>query len=253
MLWDKRPRDDKDLPEELRGKSPEELAESLRKAKELEQQVASLTADKVKLENDFSAVRTETETTKQKLSELEARFQQPQPRQQQQQTQTEDEVSIWTDPQKFVEQQLKPTQDVAVISGIMSAKLFAQNGLSPRDRKIWTKYEKEIEKAMEGYAPVQRMVPNNWIMALTLVKGQHDVEIAKHESASTDFFAEPVSHGQGPSSSVTRGQEDDGNKLTDEEEEIVKAMHWNRDGYLAQKKKMVVNQSTKGAYARLGI
>ena len=37
MFWDRR--NDSELPEELRGKKPEEIAAALRKAKELEDQI----------------------------------------------------------------------------------------------------------------------------------------------------------------------------------------------------------------------
>ena len=236
MLWGKK---EEELPEILRGKTPEQIAEGMRKAEELERNSTTLASSKTELEQKLAAQTTEQEQMRAKILELEANQKPPE-------NKTDDEPpSVWTDPEKFVDGRLKTTQDVALASGTMSAKLYARNGLSPRDAKIWTKYEKEIDKTMEGFTPVQRVMPQSWLLALTLIKGQHEQDIAKAESSGDDFFSEGVSRGAAP-----LPENDD--KLTPEEEEVCRSMHWDPKGYLAQKKKQQIKQSERGGYVHYG-
>src|SRR5262249_4376912 len=117
---------------------------------------------------------------------------------------------------------------------------------------IWTKYEKEIDKWMETYPPQARIMPQNWLMALTMVKGQHDQEIAKAELDKTDFFSEGASHGSAASREMNANAGDN-EKLTPEEIAMCESMHWDQAGYLKRKKEMAVHQSSKGAYARFSV
>jgi hypothetical protein len=236
MLWGKK---EEELPEILRGKTPEQIAEGMRKAEELEANSKNLSteyeANKVKLASQTS----EFEAMKAKITELEANQKPPV-------VKDDDEpASIWTDPAKFVDERVRDTQNVALASGVMSAKLYARQTLSPRDAKIWTKYEKEIDQTMQGFTPVQRVNPQSWTLALTLIKGQHEQEIAKAESSGNDFFSEGVSHSKPP-------ETESGDKLTAEEEEACEKFHWSKEGYLKQKKAMKVNQSERGGYAHYG-
>src|SRR5437868_9097628 len=120
VMWGKK---DDELPEALRGKTPEQIAEALRKATEFEQSVTSLTASKTDLETKLSTQQSEMEQLRTKMTELEANQKPPERHVE------EEPTSIWTDPQKFVNEQLRPTQDVALMSGMMSAKLYARQGL----------------------------------------------------------------------------------------------------------------------------
>lgn len=234
-LWGKK---DEELPESLRGKTPEQIAELLRLANEKDTQLQQATSDKTAAEQRATEAQRIADERQQQLDAM-----QPPPPE----PKNDEPATIWTDPQKWVQEQTKETQAVALLSGITSAKMYAMQQLAGRDQKIWRKYEKEIDKVMEGYNPMQRCLPNNWLMALTLIKGQHDVEIAKAESTSTDFFSEQSSRGTPPP------DDRPADKLSPEEEEVCKVMHWDTKRYLETKKKQVIHQSEKGAYARFGV
>jgi hypothetical protein len=233
MLWGKK---DEELPEALRGKTPEQIADALNKAAQLEQQVTDLTSAKTTAETTVTQLRSEFDTVKSKLDEMEANAQPKTP------PTVNEPPSIWTDPQAYVQDQTKDTQNIALMSGMMSAKMYARQGLGERDAKIWRKYEKEIDGTMNGFTPQQKVLPQSWLLALTLVKGQHEQEIAQAERDGNDFFSEGPSRGAAPPPPTE-------DKLTPEEEEACRTFHWDPKGYLARKKQMRVNQSEKGGYA----
>jgi len=238
MLWGKK---DDELPEALRGKTPEQIAAALQKASELETTVNNLTTERDTVKSQLTTQQTEFEQMKTRMAELEANQKPPD------KPNTEEPPSIWTDPSKFVQDQVKDVQNTALLSGMMSAKMYARQGLSPRDIKIWTKYEKEIDQVMNGFTPQQRVLPQSWLMALTLTKGTHESEIAAAERTGTDFFAETgTSH-------TTRTDPPPEDKLTPEEEEACRTFKWDPKRYLAQKKKMNLAVGEKGGYAHFGV
>jgi hypothetical protein len=169
----------------------------------------------------------------------------------QQQAQTpplpSDTDSIWSDPDKYIENKLNQATLPSLYSGMLTAKMYAVNQLGPRDKKIFTKYEKEIDKMSESLTPQQRVLPQSWLMLLTMVKGQHDQEIATAESSRTDFFAESGHTGVEPPPAEPLP-----NKLTEDEETVCRVMHWDRDGYLKQKKAAQLRQSDRGGYMHFG-
>jgi hypothetical protein len=237
MLWGKK---DDELPEELRGLTPEQLAAAVKKAKELEQSVNALTTSKTELEQRAATQATEFEQMKIKMAELEANTPpEPPPNR-------EEPATIWSDPSKFVADATKPVQDIALMSGMMSARMYAQQGLSDRDRKIFKKYEKEIETTMNGFAPQQRVMPQSWLLALTLAKGNHEQEISQAEAQGNDFFSEGASRGTPPPPTTEE-------KLTPEEQEACRVFHWDEKRYLQQKKNQAIRQSDKGSYAHYGV
>ncbi len=126
----------------------------------------------------------------------------------------------------------------------MSAKMYATQQMSSRDAKIFRKYEKEVEQVVASYQPAAQVNPTSWLNALIYIKGLHDVDISKAESEKTDFFAESSSGGG------NRDEPTPIDKLTAEEEEACDKFHWDKKGYLAQKKQMTLSQSEKGSYAR---
>lgn len=236
MLWGKK---EDELPAELKGLTPEQIVQKLQEASTLKTQVEALTNDKTALEGQVATHNSELTQLRTKVGELEANSQPPDPRKQ------DDPPTIWSDPNKFIDERTKQTQNVALMSGMMSAQMYAKNGLSGDDLKIWNKYEKDILQTMNGFTPEQRVLPQSWLMALNLVKGQKFSEIAEHKSKGTDFFAEGASHGQPPSTP-------DEVKLTPQEEEVCEKFHYDKKRYLENKKKMVVSASSNGGYAHFG-
>jgi hypothetical protein len=244
MVWWQN-RNDDDLPPELRGKKPEEIAAALKKAKELEDQLKAEQAEREALKTKLDSTTSEFDTIKQKLADIEAKTT---PVTTTTTTTDDDEpASPWVDPQKFVQDQTKGLATVALASGMMTAKMYFMQQLNERDQKIFKKYEKEVEKGVNTFAPEARVMPQAWLNCFLFVKGSHEQDIRKHESEKTDFFAETASRGG--------GNQDDTpvDKLTSEEEETCRVMHWDPKGYLERKKLAQLTSHSKGASLHYGI
>lgn len=237
MKWGQRFDGDEEVPEELRGKSPAEVAATLKKAKELEIAAA---ADKTAREaaEALSTTRgTEIDAMKARMLELEAN-QKPLP-----EPVNEEPVSPWIDPEKFVQKQTEGTQNTALVAGYMAAKMYFMQNLNPRDIKIFRKYEKEVDTVINTVPAYQRVMPQTWFNMFMFVKGNHEMDIQKAEASKTDFFSETPSRGP----SEEPAPED---TLSSEEEEVCKTFHFDPKNYLANKKISELKQSSKGAYAR---
>ncbi len=246
MKWTDRFRDrddDSDLPEEIRGKTPQQLAESIKASKAALEIAKDEEAKRLTAEAERDTQKTEFEKLKERLAAVEA---DPRLRQQQQQ-QADEPATIYSEPERFIDERTRGTQQLALAAGIMSAKMYAMQQLAPRDVKIFRKYEKEVETVVGSYPPAAQVSPQSWMNALIYIKGLHDTDIAKAESTHTDFFAE---------GSVGTQQRDEPlhtDKLTAEEEATCEAMHWNKEGYLKRKKEMQLSTSEKGTYAKFTV
>jgi uncharacterized secreted protein with C-terminal beta-propeller domain len=234
------------VPPELQDKKPEEIAASLKRLKELEEQQAASATDKSKFEEQLKALQTEGETMKAKLSEWENAAAQASAQMQQQQS-AQQPSSVWDDPDKYIDERTRGTQIAAMGAARMAARLTFQQGLTPRDQKIFNKYGSEIDKTMETYHPMAQGMPQNWHTAFVYIKGLHEQDISKMEAENTPFFSEPGSRG---AQQETKPAEE---KLTPEEEEACETFHWDKAGYLKQKKAGAMYQSEKGAYARFPV
>ena len=126
--------DSKDLPESLRDKSPEELAAMLAKYDEMQQAVTEEKKKREELEQKASAAQSEFDQVKGRLAELESR-QQPPP-QQEPPPAPEEPPSPWIDPSGFVRNEMKNVANVALVSGMMTARMYFEQNLSQSDRKI---------------------------------------------------------------------------------------------------------------------
>ena len=234
VFWQKR--GNEEIPEELRGKSPQEIAQMLADAKKDKQLLTDLQASSTTTSQQLTEIQTRLNEKDQEIAQLRAAQQPAQP------TNQPEPANYLTEPERFVADQTRDTQNLAIVSGIMAAKMYAKQSLSQRDVKIFNKYEKEIEQTMQGYSPVQKVVPDNWITALTLVKGRHDLEIRQMET-SGDFFSETPSGGGAPEPAPEA-------KLTAEEEEVCRVMKWDPKQYLKSRGKMTIAKSERGAIAR---
>lgn len=234
-LWGKK--DEDDIPEELKGKTPQEIATMLREAQQLKTQLDTLAVDKTKTDTQLAEIQAQQAENLRLIEELKTNQKPPE------KPVTPEPANPWIDPDKWLRESTQDTQNIALVSGVMSAKMYARQTLSQRDAKIFTKYEKEIDQVMQGYQPVQRIIPDNWVLALTLIKGRHDQEISKMERDGTDFFSEESSGGRPP-------EPEPEVKLTPDEEDACRRMHWDPKEYLKNRSKMAIASSEKGSIAR---
>ena len=90
-------------------------------------------------------------------------------------------------------------------------------------------------------------MPQSWFNMFMFVKGNHEQDIHKAESDKTDFFAE--------TSSRTGGHDEPppDDKLTPDEEETCRVMHWDTKGYLERKKAGLLAATEKGSKLSYGV
>lgn len=259
MTWwqDRFRSNDTDIPPELRDKKPEDIVKALKEAQKMSEDFEASKTKTTELEGKLTTQANEFEAMKQKLASIEAgggngggggnngggngggdnggggg----------------DDPPSVWTDPEKFVDSRIQGTALVALQSGRMVARMSFEQSLGDRDRKIFKKYADEIEKGVLTFAPAAQVMPQSYMNMFFHTKGLHENDIRKAEQEKTDFFAEPVTRGGAPNDG------DGGDvKLSPEEEETCRVMHFDPVKYLENKKNITVSQSSKGAYANFKV
>lgn len=251
MWWKDRQNGNQDarIPDELKGKSPEELIKIIQDGQKLADDLKAAQTKNTELETTLNTQKTEFETLKAKVTELEANRGGGDPNAGGGDPNAgggnqDDPPSPWTDPEGFVRDQTKNLTNVALASGILSARMYFEQNLSDRDRRIYKKFAGDVEKTVGQFAPEARIMPQSWQNAFLYVKGLNESAIRKAESEKTDFFAEEPSRG-GPDPGADDGEV----KLTAAEEEACRKFHWDPKGYLERKKTAVKMESDRGAYA----
>lgn len=238
MFWNRN--DDSELPPELKGKTPQQVADALKAADAATQQSAADKTARETAETAAATQRTELEQMRTRMTELEANQRTPEPVVQ------DEPPSPWTDPEKFVDQRVQGLAGVALQSGMLTAKMYFTQQLNPRDLKIFKQYEKEVEGGVNTFVVTQRVMPQSWMNMFLYVKGLHEGDIKKAESENSHFFSETPSRGMTP-------EPEPDNVLTAEEEEICRKFHYDPKNYLERKKTAALSQSSKGTYARYSV
>jgi hypothetical protein len=233
-LW---PKSEPELPPELQGKSPQEILAVLNEAKETKAKLEALAADKTNTDQELAQIKVQMAENQQLIEQLKANQKEP-PK-----PDPQDPPNPWLDPDKWADQKMQPAMATAMFGSFLAAKMYFQQQLDPTDQKIFRKYEKEVDQAMQGYPMQARIIPDNWKVALNMVKGQHLQEISKMINPGGEFFSEGASGGAPPEPTPN-------DKLTQEEEDACQAMHWDRKAYLANRGKLQMASSEKGTIGR---
>lgn len=218
---------DNELPERLRGKSPEEIEAALQEAESYRTETeAKLTASQ--------QAQSEVEQLRAKVAELEARPA-PQPEPQPQPQPQPGPTSFLIDEDRAFNERVAPYAQLSLNTAAVAARISARDQAlaDSTTRVIWRKYEKEIDDVMKNEPPVRRAHPQTWMNAVTFVAGQHIKDIAKLREDGTDFFAE---ESRSPGTPPGGGEPENEIKLTPQELEIAKNMKLKPEEMLAQKK-----------------
>lgn len=241
--WFKR-EEEKDIPEELKGKSAKEIAEMLKAAEATKAEVATLKTANEQKDTQLAGLNSEVGQVKQKLQELEASRRQPQQQQQQ------EEPADWlTDPEKAATQRISaavaPVAQVAMNSARITARLVAEQRLLSNDQlngtmnaRFFAAWSGEIDAIAKNTNPVQLSVPEGWLTIFDIVKGRHADELMDVEKRKKQYsFLE-----SGRSSSVTTSN-DNTNKpakdqLTEQELKVCQNMKITPEKYLERKRAM---------------
>lgn len=234
MAWGKK---DDELPEALRGKTPEQVATELAEAAALKAKLVDLETKQTEQNAKFETFSTTMTQMNENLTAIAGRLPQPKV----EKTEENEMADFITNPDLAFAQRASglyglQMQTAAVIgrnSAVERAKRRQQNGKGNIDGTLFEKFGEEIDNLAKSVPAAQLANPDTWDHLFYNVKGRHSDEIASHNREHKgDFFVEPTTTST-PSGDVS------GDKLTPAEEKIAAKMGVAPEKYLEQKKKMV--------------
>ena len=221
MAWFNR---DEDVPEELKGLTPKEIAEAVK---------------------GHAALRAELDSAKGQLSEMDAlkaqisaleqrpRYEPPQappvPR--------AGPTSFLEDEDAAFNERAAPLTAAVLALGAQQSRFIFQNSISdPLGKSLFTKYGSEVEELMKRESPQVQANPASWSAAFDIIKGRHIGDITKAAQDKSDFFAETASGTMdaGPGRSTLPPD-----RLTPDEEAVASKYGLKPEEMLASRKEMV--------------
>ncbi len=230
MAWGNRK--DEELPAELKGKTPEEIAAAVRAGEEAQRKLADR-ADKDQARDlQFETFGTTLNELKDTLKAVNERTVAPA---RTTTTTTDNEpASFITDPDLAFNQRLAPFASLVMQQSAMTAKQEAQRALSRKqateknniDASLFDRFEGEILELAKNCTAQQLANPATWAHLFYNVKGRHTDEIVSNPKA---FFTEDASRAP----AAEAGHED---KLTDQELAICAKMGVKPENYLKNRK-----------------
>jgi hypothetical protein len=244
--WGKQVKEE-DIPPELKDKTPQEVAEALKKARELEGKVTTLEAERVREKEAVVTMNTEFDKVKQRLEATELKLR---GNQNQNQNQNQEELADFTlEPDKALNQRIAPLANLTVNSAFMTARLLCQQMLdnqdmaSPQDNKtmdgrLFRAWEGEINELSKKYQPAQLTTPDAWLGIFYYVKGKHAHELANPAERKKKYgFLEPASQGAPPPPPDKKNGVEG---LTEQEKHVADKMHVSYENYAKRKEKMQI-------------
>jgi len=230
------------LPPELEGKTPEQVAASLKEAEDLKTRLATLEAERTTEKNLVETMKNDFNATKTRLQELEANAKkQPPPPPVEKVGFVEDGDQAFT--QRFNEQ-VAPTTAIAVTAAQQVARMSAENHLSSldsqnntMDARLFRAWAQDIDGEAKKYNPTQLIQPQSWLSIFYFIKGIRAEELANPEIRKKKYsFLEPArSNGTPPTNNDNKPANE---QLTPEELRVANRMGVSPENYLKRKKSM---------------
>jgi hypothetical protein len=235
MKWGKKDIDDADLPEALRGKTPEQVAAALAEADALKTRVATLEGSNADVASKFESFTNTLNTVNERLEQMGQRVAPPNTSGNQD---PPERASFLVDPDRAFNERAMPLVNLTLQTAAITARNAALQAAQQRQRSlkgnldglIFEKFGSEIDELSKGVAATQLVNPATWEHLFFNVKGRHSDEIVSQtREGKGDFFVEPTKVAAG-------GQQDNGDRLTPLEEKIAKRMGVTPEAYLKQRK-----------------
>lgn len=231
-----------ELPPELRDKTMEEVAQTLRDAAETKTKLAALETERVKEREQVAALGSEFDKVKQRLVAAEANLNK------RENPPKSEEPADWDlEPAKAARQTMEPLVNLTISNAAMTARILALQTLdnedmsSPADSKsmngrLFRAWEQEINEESKKYNVAAMGQPQAWLGIYYLVKGRHADELANPETRKKKYnFVESASQGGPP----PKEKEKDGvEALTDQEKHVADKMKVSYENYAKRKKSM---------------
>jgi hypothetical protein len=227
-------RKDDDLPESLKGKTPDQIAFELEEAKKLKERLDKMEAKEAERDtafNSFASTQTQLADT---LKAINERVPTLQPRQVNNDNNREP-ASFITDPDQAFNERVAPLAAITMQTASITAKQEAQRAFFRKqateknniDGTLFEKFEGEIFELAKNCTPQQLANPATWSHLFFNVKGRHADEIISNPKA---FFTEDATRPPAPDGHVK------GDEPTDQEKSIASKMGVPIENYMKNKK-----------------
>lgn len=242
-----RDKKDEELPESLRGKTPDQLAQELKDAQALKDKVAAAEAEAQKLKDNAATQQSEFEKVKTQLAALEAAAKKASTTDT---NQPFDLEKFMADPEKVLNEEVNkrvgPFAQTAVFNAMQTARILAQQQLNNQDLasggktmdgRLFQAWASEIDVQVKNYRPEQMVTPQSWLGVYMFIKGTHAEELADVETRRKKYgMLEPARANAG--SSNDGGEKLASDQLTPQELKIAERMNVKPEDYLKRKKSM---------------
>jgi len=231
MPWGNRK--EEDLPESLKGKTPDQIAFELEEAKKLKERLDKLDAKEAERDSMFQSFATTQSQLADTLKAVNERV--TAPPKAPASTESNEPASFITDPDLAFNQRVGPLAAITLQTAAMTAKQEAQRGFFRKqaseknniDGTLFDRFESEILEMAKTCTPQQLANPATWAHLFYNVKGRHTDEIVSNPKA---FFTEDASR------APNGGAPPPGDTLTDQEKNIAAKMGVKPEDYLKHKK-----------------
>ena len=232
---------EEELPPELQGKTPEEIAAALKEAQDLKTKVTTLEAERAAEKVVVQGLQSEFEGVKERLKAAEMKANPPKP------PQTEEPANFVEDPDKAFSQRVAPVANIAIQGAAQTARILAQQQLDNMDMgsdgktmdgRLFRAWAGEIEQQAGKYQAIQLGDPKAWLGIFYYIKGLHADELRDPAERKKKYnFLEPsVNHVTPPDEKKKDGVE----SLTDQEKHVADRMHVSYENYAKRKSKMQI-------------
>lgn len=226
-------RKEEELPESLRGKTPEQIAQALADAQKDKERVDRLEVQLKESNTKFESFATTQQSLVDTLKAVNERMQPAAPRVDP--NANNEPASFITDPDLAFNQRISPLASITMQTAAITAKTEARRGFERKqateknniDASLFDRFEGEILEMAKTCSPAQLANPATWAHLFFNVKGRHTDEIVSNPKS---FFVEDST--RQAASNGTPAED----TLTDQEKSIASKMGVSPENYLKNKK-----------------
>jgi hypothetical protein len=230
MAWGNRK--EEDLPESLKGRTPDQIAFELEEAKKLKERLDKQEAKDAERDTMFQSFATTQTALADTLKAINERTTPPPARREEN---NREPASFITDPDLAFNERVGPLAAITMQTAAITAKQEAQRAFMRKqqteknniDATLFDRFEGEILEMAKTCTAVQLANPATWSHLFYNIKGKHTDEIVSNPKA---FFTEDATRAPGAEGG------DKGDQPTDQEKSIASKMGVPIENYMKNKK-----------------
>lgn len=227
-------RKDEDLPESMKGKTPDQIAFELEEGKKLKERLEKLEAKDAERDTMFQSFASTNKEVADTLKAINERSAAPPPKPPVNDG-TNEPASFITDPDLAFGQRISPYAAITMQTAAITAKQEALRGLQRKqateknniDASLFERFEGEVLELAKNCTPAQLANPATWVHLYYNVKGKHADEIVSNPKA---FFTEDAHR------APAGGGAPQDDQPTDQEKSIAAKMGVPIENYMKNKK-----------------